>query len=247
MIDAGALFVINHSGGKDSQAMSAYIRRLVPASQILVIHATLGAVEWPGTIDHIRATIDELPLIVAEPAKGFFDMVEHRRFWPSPTYRQCTSDLKRTPIDREIRRYLKAHPEFEGRVVSCIGLRAEESTSRAKAQPLKVNKRNSKAGRTWLDWLPIHGLLIDQVFAVIAAARQVPHWAYGAGMSRLSCCFCIMASRADLVRAAELQPELYRRYVETERRLDQTFVMPKKNGPRLFLEDVTGIPAAAVA
>ena len=37
--------------------------------------------------------------------------------------------------------------------------------------------------------------------------------AYGMGMSRLSCVFCIMASRADLRTAARLQPALYRRHV----------------------------------
>ena len=30
-------------------------------------------------------------------------------------------------------------------------------------------------------------------------------------MSRLSCSFCILASRADLRRAAELRPDLYRK------------------------------------
>ena len=35
MRDAGALFVCNHSAGKDSQAMLIELRRLVPARQIL--------------------------------------------------------------------------------------------------------------------------------------------------------------------------------------------------------------------
>ena len=35
LIKAGALFVVNHSGGKDSQAMLIKVRELVPADQIL--------------------------------------------------------------------------------------------------------------------------------------------------------------------------------------------------------------------
>jgi hypothetical protein len=75
------------------------------------------------------------------------------------------------------------------------------------------------------------------VFASIAAAGQEPHWAYGKGMSRLSCCFCILASRQDLATAAALKPALFQRYLATERKIDRTFVMPK-GGRRLFLDEI---------
>lgn len=241
----GALFVVNHSGGKDSQAMFHVVRRLVPRDQVLVVHADLPEVDWPGTLEHVQATTSGFELVVAHGTKTFFQMVEHRGRWPSPQRRQCTSDLKRTPIDREIRRYLKRNPRFGGLVINCMGLRAEESASRAKADTLKLSARNSKAGREWYDWLPIHALLVGEVFRIIAGAGQKPHWAYGAGMTRLSCCFCIMASRQDLATAARLNPELYRRYCVTERRLGQTFLMPTKSRGRQTLEDVTGIPATA--
>jgi len=45
MIDAGALVVVNHSGGKDSQAMMLELAARVPSSQLLVVHAPLGDVE----------------------------------------------------------------------------------------------------------------------------------------------------------------------------------------------------------
>jgi DNA sulfur modification protein DndC len=77
--------------------------------------------------------------VIAHPSKTFFDMVEHRGMFPSPSTRQCTSDLKRGPIEREIRRYLKAHPEFGGLVVNCMGMRAEESPGRSKLQTFKRN------------------------------------------------------------------------------------------------------------
>ena len=59
----------------------------------------------------------------------------------------------------------------------------------------------SVAGRDVFDWLPVFHLSTQQVFRVIRDAGQAPHWAYAAGMSRLSCSFCILASRADLRRA----------------------------------------------
>lgn len=237
LIRQGALFVVNHSGGKDSQAMFLKLCGHVPARQLLVIHAHLPGVEWPGTLDHIRATVGETQTIVCQSVKTFFDMVERRGKWPSPAQRQCTSDLKRGPIEREIRRHLKAHPEFEGRIVNCMGLRADESPKRAKAHPFKRNERNSKARREWFDWLPIHDWSEADVFSAIADAGQQPHWAYAAGMTRLSCCFCIMASRADLTTAARLRPDLLAEYAALERRIDHTFVPPRQ-GRRLFLTEL---------
>ena len=242
MRDAGALFVLNHSGGKDSQAMTIRVREVVRPEQLLVIHANLGEVEWGGNLDHIHATVGNLPIEVCRnERKTLLKMVEQRGMWPSPRYRQCTSDLKRGPIDRTIRRYLKTHHEFGGRVVSCMGIRADESPDRAKRSPVARNPRGSVAGREWWTWLPIHDLGTDEVFATIARAGQEPHWAHAAGMSRLSCAFCIMASRSDLRTAAHLRPDLYRRYVALERRIGHTLSMSGRP-----LEEVTGVPAASV-
>ena len=55
LIRAVALVAVNHSGGKDSQAMTVLLSRIVPRGQIVAVHAPLGEVEWPGTIEHIEA------------------------------------------------------------------------------------------------------------------------------------------------------------------------------------------------
>lgn len=238
LVRRNALFVVNHSAGKDSQAMLIRLRRLVPDEQILVIHADLGKVEWAGNVDHIKATIGNLPLIVCRSRRTLLEMVEERGMWPSPTNRQCTSDLKRGPIEREVRRYLKANPRHGGLVVNCMGIRSEESAARSKQKPFRFNERNSKAGREWYDWLPIQGMRLPEVWSTIREAGQVPHWAYGKGMSRLSCVFCIMANREDLRTAATLNPGLYRTYVAIEKRIGHTLSMDGRG-----LEEVTGIPA----
>ena len=237
LIAEGALFVINHSAGKDSQAMFNLVKAIVPRRQLLVLHAVLPEVEWEGVVEHIKATIDDVPLIFAQSVKTFFDMVDSRKMFPSPKNRQCTSDLKRGPCEREVRRYLAEHPEFEGKIVNCMGMRAGESVGRSKLTPFKHDEKNSKAGRAWYQWLPIHHLSTDQVFEVIAAAGQKPHWAYSKGMSRLSCCFCIMASDSDLKIAAEHNPALYQRYAKKEVELGFTMSMSRKP-----LTEITGIP-----
>lgn len=238
LVERGALFVHNHSGGKDSQASFLLLKALVPARQLIVVHAELGEVEWEGTEEFIRSTIGGAPLILARAASTFFDIVERRGMFPSPANRQCTSDLKRGPIEREIRRYLKAHPEFGGLVVNCMGMRAEESSSRAKLVPFKLNIGNSKAGREWYDWLPIHDWTEAQVFAAIREAGQEPFWVYGAGFRRKSCVFCIFGDDNDLTLGAQHRPALYRKYCGAEVRHGFTLSMSRRTLP-----EITGIAA----
>lgn len=247
LIARGALFVINHSGGKDSQAMYLLLRDLVPAAQRAIVHADLGEVEWPGAVDHIKVTTAGEPLHVCRSRRGLLQMIEERGMFPSPSQRQCTSDLKRGPIERTVRAITRerkaASIEAWGLVVNCMGMRAEESPGRSKLAPFKRHDGNSKAGREWYDWLPIHDWTTVEVFARIEAAGQAPHWVYAAGMSRFSCCFCIMSNKADLTTAARLNPDLYRRYVELERSTGQVMMMPSKSKGRMTLEPITGISA----
>lgn len=254
LVARGALFVVNHSGGKDSQAMYLMLRAIVPREQLVIIHADLGAVEWAGAIGHIIGTTAGEPLHVCKARRDLLQMVKERGMFPSPEQRQCTSDLKRGPIERTIRgitreRQAKGIAAW-GLVVNCMGMRAQESSSRKKLTPFKLSARNSKAGREWYDWLPIHGMLEGEVFATIAAAGQKPHPVYTLGMRRFSCVFCVLASEEDLKTAARLaterpellnDPHLYRKYVGLERSTGQVMLMPSKSKGRRTLEEVTGV------
>lgn len=227
----GALFVANHSGGKDSQAMLIEMAKRIPASQILVIHATLGDVEWPGALELAQKQAQDLGAAFrvararwADGSEKTFLGLAERRYaarpevpsFPSAKHRQCTSDLKRDPIEREIRAFVKQSGHTL--IVNCMGLRAAESTERRKLQTWKPHVELSKAGRTAWSWLPIHQLTTAQVFETIRAAGQEPHWAYAQGNERLSCVFCIMARDSDIQNGARLNPELFQRYVELEQR-----------------------------
>lgn len=232
LIDSGALFVSNHSGGKDSQAMLIRLMKIIPKSQLLVVHASLGEVEWPGALELAQEQAEEagLPFIVAKARKTMFEMVE-RRFenrpevpsWPSASTRQCTSDLKRGPIQREVRRYAKI--SGFNVIVNCLGLRAQESPGRAKRQQFRKNETDSNSVLTWYEWLPIHYLKTDEVFSTISEAGQTPHYAYELGNERLSCVFCIMASRNDLKNGAMHNPELLEKYAALEARTGYTMHM----------------------
>lgn len=144
LIGAGALFVVNHSGGKDSQAMYLELRELVPADQLVIVHADLGEVEWGGAVEHIKATTAGESLHVCRSRRTLLQMIEERGMFPSPQQRQCTSDLKRGPIERTIRAIARERKasgiDSWGLIVNCMGMRAQESSGRAKLQSFKFNE-----------------------------------------------------------------------------------------------------------
>ena len=73
------------------------------------------------------------------------------------------------------------------------------------------------------EWLPVLDWTVAQVWERIAQAGTRAHPAYAAGMPRLSCCFCVLASRSALVRAAQLVPELAAEYAAVEVRIGHRF------------------------
>ena len=243
MIHAGALFALNDSGGKDSQAMRIKLQPLIPRHQVVVVHASLGVAEWPGALEHAAAGAKSagFHFVVARAKKTFLGMVENRfrsrpgvPSWPSSSTRQCTSDLKRDPIVRELRGILKSRGLLS--LVNCMGIRAEESPARSKLVPLKRNERNSVAGREWWDWLPIHSMTRGEVLNTVTSAGEQLHHAYGLGNQRLSCLFCIMGSANDLRNAAIHHPGPYNDYVQLERRTGYTMHQSRRS-----LIEITGI------
>lgn len=242
LVEKGAIFYISHSAGKDSQAMYALLKEIVPHDQIVVIHANLGEVEWPGVLDHIRR-YTEHEVHVVRAKKTFLEMVEERGMWPSAAFRQCTSDLKRGPIFKFIRNDLKRRNATIA--VNCMGLRAQESTARAKKEPFTYNQAESCNGRVIrhvYNWLPIFHFKTEEVFSAIRDAGQEPFWAYEKN-ERLSCVFCIMGCVNDLRHGAKQNPALYKKYVEMERKIGHTIFMKGKEP--ISLEDHVGIKISA--
>ncbi|MCE0931671.1 phosphoadenosine phosphosulfate reductase family protein [Pseudomonas monteilii] len=233
LVASGALFVANHSGGKDSQAQLIKLLEVIPATQIVVVHASLGPMEWPGALElaEQQASAADLPFLVAKAGKTLLEMVERRYAtrpevpsWPSASTRQCTSDLKRGPIQREVRAFAKANG-FKV-IVNCLGLRAEESPSRRKRAVFsKMGISNSVL--TWYEWLPVHDMSTSEVFDTIRAAGQEPHYAYALGNDRLSCVFCLFGSKGDLRNGRRHRPELLQQYDAMEKHTGYTMHMSR--------------------
>lgn len=268
LIKANAVWHLSHSAGKDSACFYEVVKKLVPNENIVVVHANLGEVEHNGVIDYIQNNIDE-KLNIVSSKHSFLGYVLRRGKFASPQQRWCTSDFKTSPISKFIRNDLKKRGLKIG--VNVMGLRAEESSNRAKKLPLCVNKSQTPKGdydrisdvtafdpnfdiktRVIYDWLPILNFTESDVYDTIAAAGKKPHPAYGSRGSknnRLSCIFCIMGSKNDLSNGAKDYPELYAKHVAIERVTGNTmFAKTKtvnkiKSVTKIPLEDHTGVKA----
>jgi 3'-phosphoadenosine 5'-phosphosulfate sulfotransferase (PAPS reductase)/FAD synthetase len=227
--------VVSISGGKDSQEMLRLVVTLCIAlgiaDRIVCVFADLGEDdEWPGAEEMARYHASCYGLRFEVVRKGenqgrpvtLLEHIEKRGMWPDMDNRYCTSGLKRDPISTVITRLCnelrsewkatlpkgcKARPR-RVRVLNCMGLRAQESPSRALTPPFENNERLTNKSVKHVDnWLPIHSMTEDQVWAGIRESGVKYHPIYDAGMPRLSCRFCVLAGRKALVRAAQLDPE----------------------------------------
>lgn len=228
LLRSGASLVLSVSGGKDSDAMCHHLLERRQAEgwmgDVVMIHADLGArVEWHQTPHYVRTLAQRkgVPLHIVSWTHGdLIDRIWQRYYkdpsrpcWPSAQMRYCTADLKREPISRWLRNTFPT-----GNVICAMGLRAQESHTRAKRQTftLRTNSSAPTKGRFVYDWLPIHDWTETDVWACIRQHGDVYHEAYRYGNQRLSCALCVLASLNDLINGAVHNPDTYREYCRIE-------------------------------
>lgn len=262
LVRQGALVVVNHSGGKDSQALLIHLVEdlEIPIDQIIVIHADLGPSEWEGTREHaaLCAAAYGLPLLVTHALdasgrlKSIPGVAEQRGKFPDKARRWCTSDFKRGPIRRSVNAHLRQVAWPSPFVLNVLGLRAQESRDRARLPGFAFSTDASCPAKPWptaatthtaarrrlvFDWLPLLDNSEDWVFKRIAQAGQKPHDAYRVpGISRLSCTICIFSNEAA-IRAAVTHSPAARSYardiIRVEDQTGHSILPPRKVHGRL--------------
>lgn len=232
MIDLARFDVIlvQSSAGKDSHAQLDEVVRTAQRqgvlSRVRVLHCELPVVEWPGVVPLAarQAAHYGVRFAIRRQDWGLLDLIARRRLWPSAQARYCTSDQKKAVGGKYVTELLRTdfrHLDRPLRVLNCLGMRAAESPARARRTPLRTMVTNSR--RQVTEWLPVHGWTLAQVWARVDASGIDRHWAYSAGMSRLSCSLCPLASRRDLLTACRLRPDLAAIYADLEARIGHRF------------------------
>lgn len=236
---------IGVSGGKDSCALAFalqdYLDGIGHQGPRVLVHSDLGRIEWRDSLPTCErlARATGLELMVVRREKG--DMVDRwkqrwadnvQRYrtlscvqlilpWSTPAMRFCTSEMKVDIICRAVARRFPNHT-----IISASGIRADESDQRAKAPVSKTQaKLKNKTLNTWgLDWAPLLRWTEAQVFDCMTAHGFEWHEAYRVyNSSRVSCCYCIMSTMADLMASASCpdNQEVYRELVDLE--IESTF------------------------
>lgn len=142
--------------------------------------------------------------------------------WPSSAARYCTSDHKTSQVQKLFVQ-LGQEAGRPVKILSTLGIRAQESPARAKKPGFRSKDSASTQSRQVDEWYPIFGWPEEQVWDTIAESKVPHHQAYDHGMRRLSCVFCVFAPKADLAIAAEHNPELFQRYLALEQKVGASF------------------------
>ncbi|PND30342.1 hypothetical protein C1I89_29925 [Achromobacter pulmonis] len=233
------------SGGKDSQALAYRVREHLDAIGHVgvraLIHADLGRIEWRDSAPVCERLAERLGwelVTVRRPAGDMVDRwlsrwaanIERYRTlscvklimpWSSAAQRFCTSEMKPQIIARAIR---ARHPG--GPVVSAVGLRRDESAARARRPVAKQDAGLTRVRGVGLAWNAILHWPRQDVLDYIAQCGGVLHEAYRIyGSTRVSCAFCVLASRGDLRASARCEDNaaVYRELVELETRSTFSF------------------------
>ncbi len=223
--------VVNQSGGKDSTRMLGLVRKKFPETPTYAVMADTGFehISPISAADFARARCAEFGLeltVVRNPKRNYLEMVEQRGMFPSPQYRQCTSDLKRGPIDK----FIRSLPHKV--IVNCIGIRSEESSPRSRLSPLRRDEALSTRRRTVYNWLPIFDRTLSDVLAwhwtnaIRLHPVYVPEYhkdgTIGGYLRRFSCRVCIFSTNADLVAIHQHDRDAFDTVASLERKLKFT-------------------------
>ena len=221
--------VINFSGGKDSSAMLHYLCTKYPDIPKSVVLADTGW-EHKGIKEWSEKLVARYNLklhVVRSQTKDFISMVRNRGMFPSAKYRQCTSDLKRAPIQKWIRNNIDTS---DGTViVNCMGIRAQESIQRSK-QP-RLARRNGECNsiRTIWQWQPIKDWTTDDVVSYLEGNNIPLHPAYDY-LPRLSCRMCIFNTDKQILAIKRNDPETFDIIANLEKEIGFTM----KNGKSII-------------
>ncbi|MFJ8627425.1 MULTISPECIES: phosphoadenosine phosphosulfate reductase family protein [Kitasatospora] len=207
-------YVLNNSAGKDSAAM-LHLWATNATDEMLertvVLHLDLGTAEWPGVpaLAAQQAAAYGLPYEVRRRERGhLLDLVRERGRWPGPSTPFCRSYLKRD-VARKFYTELTGRLGVTGRpahIVTELGLRAAESSVRARRPAVALDRGASSGRRQVTTWLPIHQLGTDAVWKTVRASGIPPHPVYQQ-LDRLSCKLCPFAGRRSLITAARMAPD----------------------------------------
>ncbi len=190
---AGRIVVASVSGGKDSAAMSLYLRELGIEHRRVFMDTGW---EHDATYEYLRGELTRVlgPIEEIRGPQTMEELIRKKGMFPSRQRRFCTEDLKVRPMFRYIEGLLDE-------ALNTVGIRAGESLARSKMPeweqpphfPCEV-------------WRPIIAWSEQDVIDIHRRHGLRPNPLYLQGASRVGCWPCIMARKGEIRMIADKDP-----------------------------------------
>lgn len=220
------------SGGKDSLCLLARMLKLAKATgrELTAVHAETTA-GFPEVEAYVRATCKQMkvPLAVVRPHRDFFETAKR---WgiPSPRSRWCCETLKVAPM----RRYLQS---IEGPRVIFDGIRAAESTGRAKYTPVWYHPTFK-----CISVSPIFYWSDEQISRYIRR-EDLPE-SPAVRLNTSAECWCgAYQGRDDFEALLSMHPEIFEKLLDVERAQKGKYTFLFEKGQRIPLVQLKAAPS----
>jgi len=188
-------FIASFSGGKDSQVTLDLVSRVIPPDDFMVIYANTGmeippSLEiWEKTKKYYTTNYPQLKFHLAQnPEKDTVELWEKFGL-PSRIHRWCCTVAKTAPLYRDLK-HLNGNGK-QPNVLVFEGVRAEESTSRAKYDR-KIGKNVKHTGV--INASPIYYWNTLEVFLYLFGRKLPINEGYRFGLNRVGCYICPFSS-----------------------------------------------------
>jgi 3'-phosphoadenosine 5'-phosphosulfate sulfotransferase (PAPS reductase)/FAD synthetase len=197
-VRSGELVVVaSVSGGKDSTALILALREAEVSARYVFADTQWEAAETYAYLDTLRERLGITIDVVGAPG-GMPAKIAARAGFPSRMARWCTPELKLQPL----RAYHDRLGRFGMETVNCMGIRAEESVSRAKMQVWEDNEE-------WdgYVWRPLLSWPVEDVLAIHHRHGIPVNPLYTRGHNRVGCYPCIFSQKEEIALIAKHAPE----------------------------------------